>query len=277
MPEEPDLYEEIVRLRTIGSPAALCTVLLTRGSTPGKETMKMLVRSDGSILGSIGGGCVEADVIAMGREVVATDKAQTTTFRLNQKDVPESGLICGGQVTILVEPVVPPTVVFFGGGHVAKASARVAKECGFRVLVCDDRPEFSSQQEHPGAHAVFAGSWEDAVAHIAPAEHHYLVILTRGHSDDACVLRAIHAQGLQPKYLGMLGSRGKKAGLTRLLEDEGIPREWLDGVRTPIGLEIGARSSGEIAVSLGAELVRLRRQGRLEPLPARKERHRKTV
>lgn len=258
-----DLYEEIVRLRRAGTPAALCTVLLTRGSTPGKETMKMLVRGDGSTLGSVGGGCVEADVVQMAGEVIATDRAQTRTFTLNQKDIPESGLVCGGRVTILAEPVVPPVLVLFGGGHVSGAATRVAKEADLRVLVCDDRSEYANPTIHPLADACFCGSWEEAVAKVAPANHHYLVVVTRGHRDDADVLSEIARQGCSPKYLGMIGSRAKKATLDRILLDEGVDAEFLAGVHTPIGLDVGAKSSGEIGVSLVAELIRLRRLGSL--------------
>lgn len=259
-----DLYREIVRLREIGEPAALCTVLLARGSTPGKETMKMLVRSDGSSVGSVGGGCVEADVKAMALEVLSQDRADTRTFTLNQRDVPESGLICGGQVTILAEPVVPPMLVLFGGGHVAEATARVAKECDLRVMVCDPREEHAQAEAHPAADRCLAAPWADCVAEIGSAQHHYLVIATRGHKDDEEVLFRIWDSGCQPKYLAMIGSEAKKVQLHRMLVDRGVPQEWLDGVKTPMGLDIGAKSSGEIAVSLVAELVRLRRLGSLQ-------------
>lgn len=265
MEDLADLWEEIVRLRRAGQPAALCTVVLARGSTPGKETMKMLVRADGSALGSVGGGCVERDVRAMAREVIASDRAQTRAFTLNQADAPESGLICGGQVTILAEPVVPPVLVLFGGGHVAAATVRVARECGLRVEVCDARAEFASAEAHPLADATYAGPWETTAARYASAQHHYLVILTPGHQDDLAALRAIWRAGCQPKYLGMIGSRAKKAQLDRVLADEGVPAEWLARVKTPVGLELGAQTAGEIAVSLVAELVRLRRTGVLEP------------
>ncbi len=260
MSSEPDLYEEIVRMRRLGQPAALCTVLLAKGSTPGKDAMKMLVRGDGSTVGSVGGGCVEADTIQMALESIRTGAAQTQSFRLNQKDLPESGLICGGQVTILVESVVPPVLVLFGGGHVGAASVRVAHEAGFRVILCDDRPEYASPESHPLADEVYAGSWREAVERIAPAQNHYLVVATRGHHDDAEVLRAVHASDCKPLYLGMLGSKAKAATLHRLLEDEGVPADWLTQVRTPIGLPIGGKSAGEIAVSLVAELIQIRHQ-----------------
>ena len=264
-----DLYREIVRLRDIGEPAALCTVLLTRGSTPGKETMKMLVRADGTTLGSVGGGCVEEDVRTMALEVLADDRAQTKTFTLNQADTPESGLICGGQVTILAEPVVPPVLVLFGGGHVAAAAARVAKEVDLRVWICDSREEHASAAAHPAADATFAMPWEEAVAQAGATQHHYLVVVTRGHKDDEEALYAIWKAGCDPKYLGMIGSRAKKAQLDRMLADRGVPEEWLARVKTPMGLDIGAKSAGEVAVSLVAELVRLRRLGFVEPPTAR--------
>lgn len=256
-----------MRLRRAGEPAALCTVLLARGSTPGKETMKMLVRGDGSRVGSIGGGCVEAEVIAMARETIASDRAATRSFSLNQTGDPESGLICGGQVTVLVEPVVPPVLVLLGAGHVAAAAVRVGKEAGLRVEVCDPRAEYANPAQHPLADACFAGSWEEAVARVAPAQHHYLVSVPRAHGDDLRILRAIHASGCRPKYLGLIGSRAKKARLDRILLDEGVPPEWLATVKTPIGLDLGAQTAGEIAISLVAELVRLRRLGQLEPAP----------
>ena len=268
MPSDPDLFEEIVRLRRAGEPAALCTVLLTRGSTPGKETMKMLVRGDRSTVGSVGGGCVENDVVDLSQEVLADDRARTSTFTLTQVDVPESGLICGGTVTILVEPVVPPVLVLLGGGHVASSAVRVAREAGLRVEVCDTRADYADAAVHPQADATWAGGWEEAVARYAPARHHYLVIVTRGHKDDEEALHAVWKTGCEPKYLGMIGSRAKKAQLDRQLADRGVPPEWLAAVQTPIGLDIGAKASGEIAVSLVAELVRLRRLGVLEaPAP----------
>ncbi|MFK5957026.1 MAG: XdhC/CoxI family protein [Planctomycetota bacterium] len=264
-----DLYREIVRLRDCGEPAALCTVLLTRGSTPGKETMKMLVRADGTTLGSVGGGCVEEDVRQMAMEVLEHDRAETRSFTLNQADTPESGLICGGQVTILAEPIVPPVLVLFGGGHIASAAARVAKEVDLRVWICDPRNEHASQEAHPAADACFAMPWQQAVAQVGNAQHHYLVVVTRGHKDDEEALFSIWESGCSPKYLAMIGSRAKKAQLDRMLQDRGVPAEWLEQVKTPMGLDIGAKSAGEVAVSLVAELVRLRRLGFVEPAAPR--------
>ncbi len=221
----------------------------------------MLVRGDGSTLGSIGGGCVEEEVRQLALEVIAEDRPASRSFNLNRRDQPESGLICGGQLTVLAEPVVAPVLALFGGGHVSAATVRVAKECGLRVVVCDDREEYANDAAHPEADECWPGPWEDAVARVAPAEHHYLVVATRGHRDDLAVLLAIARASCRPRYLGLLGSRAKRASLLRMLADEGVEPDFLERIRTPIGLPIGSRNAGEIAVSLVAELVRLRRLG----------------
>ena len=258
-----DIYQAIVDARRAGRPAALCTILLTRGSTPGKESMKMLVFADGTRIGTVGGGCVEADVAALALESLADDRARTKSFSLNQKDLPESGLICGGQITVLTEPVVPPVLILFGGGHIGAASARVASESGLRIVVADDRADYANPTAHPTADETWAGPWAESVARLGDAAHHYLVIATRGHNDDLEVLRAVHQAGCSPKYIGLLGSRAKRLTLDKVLTDEGVSADWLAQIRTPIGLDIGASTPGEIAVSLVAELINFRRKGTL--------------
>ncbi len=257
----PDVFEEVIRLRERGQPAALCTVLIAQGSTPGKETMRMLVREDGTILGSVGGGCVEAEVIEMALEVIAADRPESRSFTLNRKDLPESGLICGGQVTILAEPVVPPVLVLFGGGHVAEAICRVACECELRIEVCDDRAEYADPERHALADACHCGPWAEMATQFAPALHHDLVVATRGHRDDFEILLALARADCRPRSLGLLGSRAKRATLDRMLADEGVSEEFRARIETPIGLPIGSRTAGEIAVSVVAGLIRRRRLG----------------
>ncbi|MDP6942272.1 MAG: XdhC/CoxI family protein [Planctomycetota bacterium] len=258
MDSHSDIFEEIVRLRQLGVPTALCTILLTQGSTPGKETMRMLVRIDGTTLGSVGGGCVESEVIEIAQKVLRTGRTETKSFSLNRKDLPESGLICGGQVTILVEPVVSPRLILFGGGHVSGAASRVAKECEIQTTILDDRPEYANSTRHSAASDCRSGSWKELVESIGSAEHQFVVVATRGHQADLEVLQAMAQAGCQPRYLGLLGSKAKKASLERVLEDEGVPNDFIQSIQTPIGLPIGSKSAGEIAVSLLAELVQLR-------------------
>ena len=129
-----DIFEEIVALRRRGEPAALCTITSTAGSTPGKASMKMLVRADGSFVGTVGGGCVEAEVYAAAQEVLRSGESKRLAFALNERDYPDSGLICGGKVEIFIEAVTDPTLVLFGAGHISSSVAQVAKLVAFKEL-----------------------------------------------------------------------------------------------------------------------------------------------
>lgn len=254
-----DLYETILDIHVHGGAAALATVIGTLGSTPGKNTMKMLVRADGTFLGSVGGGCVEAEVIERGREVARTERAQRFVVDLNEQDNPETGLICGGRIEIFIEPITMPTIFLFGGGHVARAICATAVPCGFRVAVADDRDDFATEERFPLAAQRVAAPWEKAVAQLAIGPADFAVVLTRGHKDDMSVLRELAKRPLEARYLGLIGSKSKHLTLTRHLRDEGVSDEFLARIKTPIGLDIGARSAPEIAVSVLAELIRIRR------------------
>lgn len=261
-----EIWEELVRLSNMGEPAALCTITKTAGSTPGKESMRMLVRADGSILGTVGGGCLEAEVLEAALEAIDTERPHTLAFALNERDYPDSGLVCGGRLEIFVEPIVEPRLFIFGGGHVSAALARTATLVGFHVTVADDRERFADPARHPDAAATFHGEWTEAVheALAGGAAGRYLVIATRGHLDDQGILEALGGAlegGPSPKYLGMIGSRAKRATLFRNLTGAGTSQAFLDGVQSPMGLDIGAKTHEEIAVSVVAELIRVRRGG----------------
>src|SRR5512142_85755 len=135
-----EIYQEIVTLRQAGRRGALATIVNVRGSIPSFETAKMLVRDDGSILGTIGGGCVEAEVWQAAREVMEQEKPRTLKFDLNQNPKYDTGLVCGGTLEIFVEPILPTSVLYiFGGGHVAHSLYKVARVAGFEVVIADDR------------------------------------------------------------------------------------------------------------------------------------------
>ena len=144
---QPDIFEEIVRLRAEGIPAALATIVGTRGSTPGRATMRLLVLADGTFLGTVGGGCLEAEVYDAALQVLADEKPQSLQFRLTEKDSPDSGLMCGGEVTIFVEPITTPVLWIFGGGHVSKARQVAAHER--RTTVVDDRETTRRRRASP--------------------------------------------------------------------------------------------------------------------------------
>ena len=260
-----DIYEEIVRLRQEGRRGAVATIVNVRGSIPSFETAKMLVRDDGSIVGTIGGGCVEAEVWQAAREIMESEKPRTLTFNLNQNPKYDTGLVCGGTLDIFIEPVLPPASLYiFGAGHVALSLYRAAKTAGFDVTVIDDRESYASRERFPDAKQVIAEDFDQAMSRLAPNETSYIVIVTRGHRDDMRVLG--WAVGTRARYVGMIGSKRKTIAITRELVKEGIAEHLFERVHAPIGLDIGAITPEEIAVAITAELIAVRR--RVErPLP----------
>jgi xanthine dehydrogenase accessory factor len=253
-----DLYEEIVRLRKDGRRGAVATIVNVRGSIPSFQTAKMLVRDDGSIVGTIGGGCVEAEVWQAAREVMESEKPRTLTFDLNQDPKYDAGLVCGGTLEIFVEPVLPPAELYvFGAGHVAASLCQVARIAGFDVTVIDDRETYANRKRFPEARQVIAEDLDKAAAQLAPGESSYIVIVTRGHRDDMRMLR--WAVQTPARYVGMIGSKRKTIAIFKELQREGLPAHLFDRVHAPIGLDIGAITPEEIAVSITAELIAKRR------------------
>jgi xanthine dehydrogenase accessory factor len=227
-----DVYEELVRLRNLGQKCALATIVEVRGSIPSYETAKLLVRQDGSMIGTIGGGCVEAEVWNAAREVIQTEKPKHLTFNLGQDAAYDNGLICGGQLDVFVEPVLPiPRAFIFGAGHISKSLSKVAE--------------------------VHAAEYEEVFPNLQINETSYVIIVTRGHRDDMRVLKL--AIATPARYIAMIGSKRKVLNVIRELEKEGIPRAAFERIHAPMGLNIGAVSPEEIAISVAAEMIAVRR------------------
>ena len=253
-----DIYEEIVKLRRDGRRGALATIVNVRGSIPSFETAKMLVRDDGSITGTIGGGCVEAEVWQAAREVMESEKPRTLTFNLNNNPKYDSGLVCGGTLEVFVEPVLPVANLYlFGAGHVAHSLYKVARLAGFDVTVIDDRESYANRERFPEARDIYTDDFEKAMAQLAPSETSFIVIVTRGHRDDMRVLR--WAVDQPARYIGMIGSKRKVLSINKELEQNGVAHEKLERVHAPIGLDIGAITPEEIAVAITAEMIAVRR------------------
>jgi xanthine dehydrogenase accessory factor len=253
-----DIYEEIIRIRKEGRKAALATIINVRGSIPSFESAKMLVRDDGSIVGTIGGGCVEAEVWQAAKEIMQTEKPQTLTFNLNNNPKYDSGLVCGGTLEIFIEPVMPvSTLYIFGAGHIAWSLYKVARIAGFEIVVVDDRETYANRERFPEARDVYADEYEQVMAQLAPTESSYIVIVTRGHRDDMRVLR--WAAETPARYIGMIGSQRKVIAIYKELEKEGVAAEKLARVYAPVGIDIGAITPEEIAVAIVAELIAIRR------------------
>ena len=237
-----------------GEPAALVTIVATTGSTPQRVGAKMLVFSDGRTVGTIGGGCYENDAFWKAREAIAERKPQLVHYELSDDFAQETGLICGGQMDVYIEPIEPsPELYIIGAGHVGTHLAHLAHEVGFQVHIVDDREKFASRERFPTAAEVVAEDIPAWLARTSLVPHAYVVVVTRGHTNDLEAMRALAPREL--RYLGLIGSRAKIARIYEALQADGMPGEHLGRVHAPIGLDIGAVTPQEIAVSILAELI----------------------
>jgi xanthine dehydrogenase accessory factor len=340
-----DIYEEIWKSLQEEEQIMLATIISTTGSTPAAELSKMVIRNQGlTATGTVGGGCLEAEVLSCARSMYGTKKARISTFHLNE-DNAESGLICGGSLEVLIEPVdrsflpvlkrlansrvrgeegalvtilendramgkdyvtvgqrdvgLPslaefkgmilesalgvmkthelarfsvedfevivepvsglPRLILFGGGHVSKFVSRFASQVGFRVTIVDDRVAFANKDRFPEAAEIICDGFLSAIDRLHITPNTYIAVITRGHRFDEAVLeRIVHSDA---KYIGVIGSRRKVLTAYRHYLEKGIPRELLERVRGPIGLAIEAVTAEEIALSIVAELVLVRRGG----------------
>ena len=353
IPRSSGIFAEIASLQQRGRRAVLASPLWSQGSVPFSRQAKLLVRDDGSILGTIGGGALEAAVLEAAPAVLDADRARVVEFDLTESDAAARGMICGGRCAVLLEPISPargrevfaaaaqaaargepivlitllpapsaqthvsrlaltckrelvgstgdspldhalaqlaeealsegrprfledpvpvhidpllarPSVFIFGGGHLAVPLAMIADLVGFRVVVVDDREEFANRQRFPWAEEVFVGSVSEAFAHLAigadaRAGQTYIVAVTRGHAFDEEVVA--HSLRTPARYIGMIGSKRKVASVLGRLRNRGFPDQDLNRVHAPIGLDIGADTVEEIAVSIAAQLIAARRAG----------------
>ena len=256
-----DIYDEMMRLRRLGQKCALATIVQVRGSIPSFESAKLLVREDGSMAGTIGGGCVEAEVWNAARDVIASGKPRHMSFNLNEDAAYDSGLICGGQLDIFIEAVVPPPqAIIFGAGHISKSLAVTAGMAGFACTVVDDREAFANRERFPGVDALFAAPYEEVFPQLPVTASTYLVIVTRGHRDDMRVLQ--WALTTPARYIAMIGSKRKVINVLKELHAD--PAAFLDDAGqqrlfAPMGLEVGAVTPEEIAIAVVAEMIAVRR------------------
>ncbi len=355
-----NIYSEIVKALEKKERLALATLITRTGSAPRGVGAKYLIKGDGTSIGSIGGGCVEAEVWQKAQSVMEQGKGEILHFRLTSEQLAEGGLICGGNIDIFVEPLneellkiyqevmrivqkggsallatlittdegVPkaegskifmrtsgekigrlfdgeelekkileegeillkggkpailalraerkdsrwktaevllepifsePTVYIFGGGHVSQQLAPLAKGVHFKVVVIDDRQMFANKARFPEADEVIVSEFEKCFEGLTIDGSSYIVIVTRGHLYDGLVLE--EAIKTDARYIGMIGSKKKIQILYKDLLRRGVPKEVLDRVHAPIGIEINSETPEEIAVSIVAELIKVRGTG----------------
>ena len=256
-----ELLEAVAGVLARGERAALVTIVRASGSTPQRVGAKMLVLEDGRTIGTIGGGCYENDALGKARLVLTEGRPQVVQYELNDDVAEESGLICGGRMEVFIEPIAPPPDLYVvGAGHVGYHLGRFAGAVGFRLHVVDDREAFANKERFPEAVEVVVddiGRWL-ASAPLAPRSH--VVVVTRGHRHDLDAVRSLAARDVA--YVGLIGSRAKIARVFDALLEEGVPADVLRRVHAPIGLDLGAVTPEEIAISIVAELIAVR-HGRL--------------
>jgi xanthine dehydrogenase accessory factor len=249
------IYEEVLRLKRQGRTSAIATIVECRGSSPQKQGAKMLVRDDGSIMGTLGGGCLESEVVQASLMAMKDGQPITLPFELTER---EGGLVCGGKVLVYIEPVMlEPHLVILGAGHVGKTLSKLARFTGFRVTVIDDRHEFANQENIPDANELLVRDFEQAFENLTIGKDSSIVIATRGHNHDLDAVKA--ALGTEADYVGLLGSRRKKALLHKALKESGFRQEDIGRVIIPVGIEIGSVTPEEIAVSIMAQIIQRRR------------------
>jgi len=241
-----------------GEAAALVTVVRANGSTPQRAGAKMLVFADGRMVGTIGGGCYENDAFWKAREAITTGRGTLLHYDLNDDFAQENGLVCGGQMDVHIDPLAPaPHLYIIGAGHVGWHVANLAHSAGFRIHVVDDREKFANRERFPDADEVIVEPIADWLHGATLQPTAYAVIVTRGHQADLEAMRSLAARDLT--YLGLIGSRAKIVRISQALLADGFPAERLERVHAPIGLDIGAVTPAEIAISIVAELVAIRR------------------
>ena len=249
---DPGLYEEILRLNNLNQKSILATMVHSPDSASVMKNEKLLVREDGSFLGTLGNAAVEKEVQAAALEVLNKEKPQKLLVHPKKSDEDNP------KIEIALEPILPqPVCYILGAGHVGQCVSRIAAMAGFKVVVADDREQFANKEKFPDASEALAADWEQLFQKIKLNNSSYLVIVTRGHKEDMTVLR--WAVTTDARYIGLIGSRRKVISIYKVLEQEGISREKLERVHAPIGVEIGALTPEEIAISIVGELIAVRR------------------
>jgi xanthine dehydrogenase accessory factor len=253
------IYQALAEIEKSAESAALCTVVKSEGSTPRHVGSKMLVYSDGHFVGTVGGGDLEHRVLDEAWMALSDGKARLLHYNMSDPSRGDPG-VCGGQVEVFVEPILPaPTVVVVGAGHVGKAVAHLAKWLGFRVAVSDDRPEFCNKETTPDADAFFACLMADLPKHLKIDRRSFLVLTTRGSSVDAEGLPSL--LGTSAAYIGVIGSKRRWATTVKELRAGGVSDKSIARIHSPMGLELQAETPEEIAVSILAEILMIRDRG----------------
>jgi len=250
------IFEEVARVKREGSGVVLATIVEGGRESPGKMGFRMLVYPDGRVSGTVGGGLLEEKVRKEALRCMQSKKAELIEYILDERNAQGLGMLCGGKVKVFLEMIEgSPKLFVFGGGHIALSLVQFAKQLDYAVLVADNREEFSNKQRFPLADQTQTGDYAQIVRALDFRDIDSVVIVTHGHEFDEVVLRECLRKSILPGYIGMIGSRNKIAITFSRLKEQGIAPDLLARVKSPIGLDIGAKSPAEIALSIMAEIV----------------------
>jgi xanthine dehydrogenase accessory factor len=253
------IYQALVELERQNQVASLCTIVRSQGSTPRRMTAKMLVYPDGQIVGTVGGGELENRVIGEAISALQDGTSRLLSYRMADPTRGDPG-VCGGQVDIFVEPIMPkPILLLVGGGHVGKAVAHLASWLDFYVVVNDDRAEFCTPEAIPDGKEFYAIPMRDVPQHFKITPWTYIVLTTRGANVDIEGLPSL--LDTPSAFIGVIGSRRRWETTRLALLEAGVPEDKLNKVHSPVGLELNAETPEEIAVSIMAEVVMAYRKG----------------
>ncbi|MEA3453679.1 MAG: XdhC/CoxI family protein [Candidatus Caldatribacteriota bacterium] len=243
-----------------GETIALVTIVETKGSTPREVGAKMVVGKDGLIAGTIGGGITEARAIEEAKQVLKEGKGKLLNYHLTKEQAAlNEEAICGGDMKVFIDILQPKEeILIFGAGHIAVCLSKLAKMVGFRVIIVDERKEFANRARFPEVDQIIIKEADKALTNFKITSFTYVVIVTKGHLQDEEALFSVI--NLDAGYIGMIGSCKKNATVFQRLAKKGISQEELDKIHTPIGIDINAQTPEEIAVSIMAEIIQVRRK-----------------
>ena len=242
-----------------GIETAVVTVLEVKGSSPGKEGAMMAVFSDGSILGTVGGGALEYEFIKEALKAIKENKSCEKSFELTEKG--SLHMKCGGFVRAYIKVFAKrEKLLIMGGGHLGAELYTLGKFLNKYVVIFDDREEFANKERFPEADEIILGKMKETVKNYSIDENSYIIIVTRGHENDKECLKAILDKKVFPKYIGMVGSRGKVLSTYKELLDKGYLKEELKKIYSPIGLDISSSEPKEIALGIMAEITAVKNQ-----------------
>ncbi|MBN1898665.1 MAG: XdhC family protein [Spirochaetes bacterium] len=253
-----NIYREILDCEKQGKKAALVTVINTGGSTPQRPGSKMLILQDGTVINTIGGGAVEKRLIKDARETIKSKNHRVVRYTMEGAKNSHTKMICGGWMEFFIEPLkIKPNMYIFGAGHIGKALYQLGQMSHFHVTVIDDRKEYMDKDFFSDAELVMSsyGKISRQINFRAPA---FVVIVTASHATDEVIVKNILKRKIKLGYIGMIGSRKKSAQVKEKLKRMGLNEKLVSSVHSPVGLPINSKEPEEIAVSIMAEIIKVK-------------------